>query len=83
MNRIIILLIILFSVLISNDKIPEDIKAYGSIDFGDGKQYVNSKLTENGIRKDSDTNKKIIHLLDIPFEIEFIYGTNDMQLLKT
>ena len=85
MNRIIIPLIILFSVLISNNGILEDIKAYGTINFGDGKQYVNSKLTENGIRKDSDTNEKIIHLLDIPFEIEFIYGTNDMRptFLKT
>ena len=85
MNIIIIPLIILTSILISSDKIPEDIKAYGTINFGDGKQYVNSKFKENEIRKDSDTNAKIIHLLDIPFEIEFIYGTNDMRptFLKT
>ena len=61
MNIIIIPLIILTSILISSDKIPEDIKAYGTINFGDGKQYVNSKFKENEIRKDSDTNAKIIH----------------------
>ena len=85
MKIIIIPLIILISTLISSDKIPEDIKAYGTINFGDGKQYVNSKFKENEIRKDSDTNANIIHLLDIPFEIEFIYGTNDMRptFLKT
>ena len=79
MKIIIILITILLSTLYSGKKSPEDIKAYGTINFGDGKQYVNSKLTENEIRRDSDINANIVDLLDTPFKIEFIYGSNDIR----
>jgi len=58
---------------------PEDIKAYGTIDFGDSKEYIQSKLKKNGIYRDTDTGAYIIHLFDVPFEITFVYGTNDIR----
>ena len=88
MNRLILLISILslgISINIDLPKIPqssnspEDIKAYGTINFGDSKQYVQSKFKENGIYRNSDTNAYIISIFDIPFEIQFIYGTNDRR----
>jgi len=87
MNKIIILLLAA-SLLISIDiEIPkfdkeepiQDLKAYGSIEFGDSKKFVQTKFKENEIYRNNDTGAYIINLFDTPFEIEFLYGTNDRK----
>ena len=93
MNKIIILLlfVISFGVCIGIDapkikrSIPEDIKAYGTINFGDGKKFVQTKLKDNDIYWDNDRDEYVMHLFDTPFIIEFVYGTNDRRptFLKT
>ena len=93
MNKITILLLIIFSfgmtIEIDTPKtkrsVPEDIKAYGTINFGDGKKYVETKLKENDIYWDNDRDEYVMHLFDVPFIIEFVYGTNDRRptFLKT
>ena len=93
MNKIIILASFILSIGISNHEhtpntkysIPEDIKAYGTINFGDGKQYIGAKLEENDIYWDDDRDGYVIYLFDIPFIIEFVYGTNERRptFLKT
>ena len=93
MNKIIILVSFILSIGISNSEyipkvkysIPEDIKAYGTINFGDGKQYISTKLEENDIYWDDDRDEYVIYLFDIPFIIEFVYGTNERRptFLKT
>ena len=65
--------------------IPEDIKAYGTINFGDGKKFVETKLKDNDIYWDNDRDEYVMHLFDVPFIIEFVYGTNERRptFLKT
>ena len=65
--------------------IPEDIKAYGTINFGDGKKFVETKLKDNDIYWDNDRDEYVMHLFDVPFIIEFVYGTNQRRptFLKT
>ncbi len=86
MNKIIALLTI--SILISVDiDIPrysksqetKDFKAYGTIEFGDSKEFILTKLKDNDIYRSNDNGAYIITLFDIPFEIEFVYGTNDRK----
>lgn len=88
MNKIITLLIITASLLISIDiDIPRftkaepirDLKAYGTIEFGDSKDFVQTKFKENEIYRNNDTGAYIISLFDTPFEIEFLYGTNNVK----
>ena len=93
MNKFTIFLLLVLSFAVSNQidipkakhSTPEDIKAYGTINFGDGKQYVKTKLKENEIYRNVDMNAYTIHLFDTPFIIEFVYGTNDRKptFLKT
>tara|TARA_A100001011_G_scaffold399373_1_gene507692 strand:+ start:3006 stop:3599 length:594 start_codon:yes stop_codon:yes gene_type:complete len=73
------------NILGKQKKEPNNMKAYGSIDFGDSKQYVTSKFKENEIFTDLDNNIYFIYLFDTPFQIEFIYGTNERKptFLKT
>ena len=80
-----IILLLSYSLLLSLEEPPKFIKAYGSIDFGDSKQFVSSKLKENEIYKDIDNNLYYTYLFDTRFEIEFIYGTNERKptFLKT
>ena len=54
MNKITILLLIIFSFGMTIEigapktkrSAPEDVKAYGTINFGDGKKYIETKLKE-------------------------------------
>ena len=87
MNKIIMLLLI-SSLLKSIDidmprfntiKPETNYKAYGSIEFGDSKNFVKTKLKENEIYRNNDSGAYIINLFDTPFEIEFLYGTNDRK----
>ena len=57
----------------------KDLKAYGTIEFGDSKQFIQTKFKENEIYRNNDTGEYIINLFDTPFEIEFLYGTNDRK----
>ena len=90
MNKLNIFL--LLSLLISADidlpknaGLPSNIKAYGTIDFGDSKETVLSKLRDNSIYRNKDSGAYIIQLFDTPFQIDFIYGTNERRptFLKT
>ena len=94
MNKITILLLFVFSFGIAIkiegpktklDSTPKDIKAYGTINFGDGKKFIETKLKENDIYWDNDRDGYVMHLFDVPFIIEFVYGTNDRRptFLKT
>ena len=93
MNKLIIFLLISFLLPSREIDLPKtyeqgpskDIKAYGSINFGDSKEYIQSKLKINEIYRNSDTGAYIIHIFDAPFEIQFVYGTNDIRptFLKT
>jgi len=93
MNKITILLLFIISLGICIEidapkikrNVPEDIKAYGTINFGDGKKFVQTKLKDNDIYWDNDRDEYVMHLFDIPFIIEFAYGTNDRRptFLKT
>ena len=93
MNKITTLLsfLITFGICINletpkvKQAIPNDIRAYGTINFGDGKQFVKTKLKDNDIYWDNDRDAYVLHLFDVPFVIEFVYGTNEMRptFLKT
>tara|TARA_B110000263_G_C15228274_1_gene473302 strand:+ start:230 stop:814 length:585 start_codon:yes stop_codon:yes gene_type:complete len=87
MNKIIILLLTA-SLLISLDiDIPrfskeepiKDLKAYGTIEFGDSKKFIQTKFKENEIYRNNNTGAYIINLFDTPFEITFLYGTSDRK----
>ena len=68
-----------------NANLPSNIKAYGTINFGDSKETIQSKLRDNEIYRNKDTGAYIIQIFDTSFEIEFIYGTNERRptFLKT
>tara|TARA_Y100000741_G_scaffold357680_1_gene335825 strand:+ start:58 stop:642 length:585 start_codon:yes stop_codon:yes gene_type:complete len=93
MDKITILLLFIASIGFSLEldtpkvrkSIPEDIRAYGTINFGDGKQFVETKLNDNDIFWDNDRDAYMLHLFDVPFVIEFVYGTNNLRptFLKT
>ena len=93
MNKIITVLffLITFGVCLNIEKpkvkqpIPNDLRAYGTINFGDGKKFVKTKLKDNNIYWDNDRDAYVLHLFDVPFVIEFVYGTNELRptFLKT
>lgn len=66
-------------------EVSKDLKAYGTIEFGDSKQFIQSKLNENDIYRNNDNGAYIINLFDTPFKITFIYGSNEIKptFLKT
>ena len=91
-TRILIICIFLplFSIEIeiprfARNETSKDFKAYGTIEFGDSKQFIQSKLKENEIYRNNDDGAYIINLFDAPFEIIFIYGSNKRKptFLKT
>ena len=65
-----------------NADLPSNIKAYGTINFGDSKETVQSKLRDNEIYRNKDTGAYIIRIFDTSFEIEFIYGTNVIKYYR-
>ena len=86
--NILILSCLLFATDINlpkNANLPSNIKAYGSINFGDSKDVIQSKLRANEIYRNKDSGAYIVQIFDTPFEIEFIYGTNERRptFLKT
>ena len=68
-----------------NADLPSNIKAYGTINFGDSKDVIQSKLRGNEIYRNKDSGAYIVQVFDTPFEIDFIYGTNERRptFLKT
>ncbi len=68
-----------------NADLPSNIKAYGTINFGDSKDVIQSKLRDNEIYRNKDSGAYIVQVFDTPFEIDFIYGTNERRptFLKT
>ncbi|MAX10373.1 MAG: hypothetical protein CMG13_05935 [Candidatus Marinimicrobia bacterium] len=68
-----------------NADLPSNIKAYGTINFGDSKDIIQSKLRSNEIYRNKDSGAYIVQVFDTPFEIDFIYGTNERRptFLKT
>jgi len=68
-----------------NADLPSNIKAYGTINFGDSKDVIQSKLRSNEIYRNKDSGAYIVQVFDTPFEIDFIYGTNERRptFLKT
>ena len=68
-----------------NANLPSNIKAYGTINFGDSKDVIQSKLRSNEIYRNKDSGAYIVQVFDTPFEIDFIYGTNERRptFLKT
>tara|TARA_Y100000996_G_C22360549_1_gene576697 strand:+ start:111 stop:686 length:576 start_codon:yes stop_codon:yes gene_type:complete len=90
MNKINILILSCLLVatdinLPKNADLPSVIKAYGTINFGDSKDVIQSKLKGNEIYRNKDSGAYIVQVFDTPFEIEFIYGTNERRptFLKT
>ena len=93
MNKIttVLFFLITFGICLNIEKpkvkqpIPNDLRAYGTINFGDGKKFVKTKLKDINIYWDNDRDAYVLHLFDVPFVIEFVYGTNEMRptFLKT